>query len=175
METNSPSKVKSALNFGALIGLVLAIFSLITYVFEMYEAQWFGYLSWVALIIGIIVGTKKYRDEQLGGFISYGQSLGYGVLLAFFAAIVSSFVSYIYLGFIDDSFLTFSLEKAEMGMYEGGTPDEQIETAMSYTRKIMTPGVTAIFGLLATTFLGFIISLISSAFIKREADNFDEI
>ena len=174
MENTSPSKTKVALNYGALLGLILAALTLITYLFEMYESSWFGYISWIVLIIGIFMATKKYRDEQLGGFISYGGALGFGVLIAIFAGIIASFVSYIYLGFVDDSFLTYSLEKTEMGMYESGNSDDQVETAMSFTKKIFSPGMISISAFFVTAFLGLIISLITAAFIKREADSFDE-
>lgn len=174
MEKQTPSKTKSALNFGAVLGFALMILSLLTYVFELYENQWFGSLTWVVLIIGIIMGVKKYRDENLGGYISYGQALGYGVLLTFFASIIVAFINFIYLGYVDDGFITYSLEKSETEMYEAGTPDEAIEQAMGFTRKIMSPGVLSIIGIFMTTFIGFIISLIAAAFLKKEADPFEE-
>jgi len=174
MENQTPSKTKSALNSGAILGLALMVLSLVTYIFEMYENQWFGYLNWVVLIIGIVLGITKYRDESLGGYIAYSQALGYGVLIAFFASIIVGFINFIYLGYVDDGFISYTLEKSESEMYNAGTPDDQIESAMSITRKIMSPGVLAIMGVFITTFLGFIFSLIAAAFLKKESDNFEE-
>ena len=173
MSEQNPSKVKHALNFGAILGLVLMILSLITYVFELYDQSLLNYVSSLLLIVGIIIGIRKYRDEANGGYISYGGALGYGVLVTLFASIIVSFVNYVYLGFIDDSFLQYSLEKAEMDMYDAGQPEEQIEMAMEWTRMFLTPGAIAIWGTIATTFFGFIISLIASAFLKKESDSFE--
>ena len=175
MSNQPTSKVKSALNFGAIIGLLLMIISLITYVFEMYEAQWLTYVSYLLLILGIVIGIKNYRDSQLNGFISYGNALGYGVLLALFASIIVSFVNYLYLGFIDDGFLVFAMEQQELAMYESGMPDDQIELSMEYARKFSSPGIIAFFGMLATTFLGFIISLIAAAVLKKEPTEFSDV
>ena len=78
------------------------------------------------------------------------------------------------MGYVDDGFITYTLENAETEMYNAGTPDDQIESALSITRKIMSPGVLSIIGIFTTTFLGFIISLIAAAFLKKEADPFEE-
>ncbi len=175
MENEKPSKLKSALNFGTILGFALMILTLVTYIFEMYENKWFGSLTWIVLILGIYLGIKKYRDEVLDGFISYGQALGYGILIAFFASIIVSFINYLYLGYVDDGFIVYSLEMAEMGMYEAGTPDDEIEVAMDMTRKFMSPGMLSIIGVLATTFLGFLISLILSAVLKKDPENFEDV
>lgn len=176
METTAPSKLKFALNYGAITGLVIMSLILITYVFEMYEASWINYLSYALLIAGIYISTKKYRDEAQGGYISYGQALGFGVLIALFAGIILAFINYIYLGYIDDSFLQNSIQKAEERFYEAGTmSDEEIENAIAMSSKYLGPGFISITTLLYFTFLGFIFSLITSAFLKNEKNEFDEI
>ena len=173
MNNEQPSKMKSALNFGAILGLILMVLSLITYVFEMYENKAFGYLSWVVIIAGIVLGIRKYRDGALGGYISYGNALGYGVLVTLFAAIIVSFVNYVYLGFIDPSFIDFTLEQTEIQMIEQGQPEEAIEMAMSWTRKMVSPIGIFIMGIIGTTFMGFIVSLIAAAFLKNDPDSFE--
>lgn len=176
METNQTSKTKFALNYGAMVGLIVMALTLITYVFEMYEASWMTYLSYVVLIAGIYISTKKFRDEAQGGFITYGKALGFGVLIALFSAIILAFINYIYLGFIDDSFLQYSIDKMEQGFYEAGTmSDEDIENALSISSKFVSPGFISISTLFFFTFVGFIISLITSAFLKNEKNEFDEI
>ena len=173
MNQQEPSKLKSALNFGAILGLVLMILSLITYVLEMYENKLFGYLSWVVMIAGIMIGIKKFRDGALGGYISYSNALGYGVLVSLFASIIASISSYVYLGFIDSSFIDFQLEQTEIQMIEQGQPEEAIEMAMTWTRKMVSPIGIFIMGIIGTTFLGLIISLIASAFLKKDPDSFE--
>ena len=172
MDTNKPSKSKHAFSSGLIMGLVLMILSLVTYVFELYDQKWFNYVSWVALGVGIYLAVKKYRDEVAGGYISYGSALGYGVLFSFIASLVASIVNYIYLGYIDDGFITYTLEQAEMQMYESGQSDEQIEMAISMTRKMTSPIMMGIWGVFGITLLGLVLSLIISAFVKKEENPF---
>ena len=175
MESNSPSKFKSALNFGTKLGLLLTIFSLVIFVMELYDAsQWLNWVATAILIAGVVYGIKNYRDNELGGYISYSSALGYGVLIALFAGIITSFVTYIYLGYVDDGFVHHQMMVQEDKMYEQGMPEEQIEMAMSYTEKFMAPGVLALMGVVGNTFIGFIVSLIAGAFLKKEAENFED-
>ncbi len=175
MEANKPSKMKSALNFGAKLGLVLMIISLVIYVFELYEAnRWLSWVSMAIMAAALFMGIKNYRDKENGGFISYGSAVGYGVLVSLFAGIITSFVTYIYLGYIDDGFIQYELMRSEDEMYNQGMPEEQIEMAMSWTKKFVAPGALAVFGVIGNTLIGFIISLIAAAFLKKEAENFED-
>lgn len=177
MENKQPAMSKSALNFGAKLGLVIMIISLVNYVFELYEASTaistvISILSIAILAGGIYMGTKSFRDTAGGGNITYGKALGYGTLVALFAGIITSAFAFIYLGFIDDSFLQYTLTQQEDQMYEQGMPEEQIEMGMKMTKMFMKPGALALMGILSNTFIGFIISLITAAILKKEPKEF---
>ena len=173
MNTQPPSKKKSALNYGALMGLVFLVINYCTYLFDLSNNKIFSYGSMALLAAAISYGIKKYKDEQCKGFITYGGALGYGVLITLFSAIISSFGSYIYLSFIDDSFIQLALEQAEIGMIEQGQTEEVIEMAMTWTSKVLSPIGIFISGIIITTFTGFIVSLIASAFLKNDPDTFE--
>lgn len=176
MKQDQPSKLKSALNYGALLGLILMIISLIIYVFQMYDAnKWLSWVSMAILVGGLVMGIKNFRDKESGGFISYGGAVKYGTLVALFAGIITSFFTYIYLGYVDDGFLQHQLMVQEDEMYNQGMPDEQIEMAMEWTRKFMAPGILAISGVIMNTLIGFIISLIAASFLKKEPENFEDV
>ncbi len=172
MESNAPSSTKSALQFGTLLGIILIVVSLLIYILELYENQITNWASTVFLLIGIVIGVKNRRDKELGGHISYGSALGYGTLVTLFASIISATVSIAYLAFIDDGFIQFTLEQQENKMYEQGLPDEQIEIAMSWTEKFMSPPLMWVVAIISTTFIGFIISLIVGAILKKNEDPF---
>ena len=57
-----------------------------------------------------------------------------------------------------------------------GMSEDQVEAAMSITSKMMTPGWMSIMGLFGSVFIGTIISLVSSIFVKKlpSEDAFDE-
>ena len=120
----------------------------------------------------IYLATKARRDNS-GGFISYGQGLGTGVGVAFFASILVAFYTYVFFNFIDAEMLEEMILRAEDQMYDQGMPDDQVEIAMEYTRKFMLPGPMAAMVVLSYTIVGFIISLITSAILKKEDTSFE--
>lgn len=170
-ENPRPSKVKSALNYGAVLGLILTVISLLTYILEMYASSWVGWIGNIILVLGVVWGIKRYRDEELGGFISYGQGVGYGTLIGLFAGIIISFVTYLYLGFVDDGMIQFILSEQERTLYEKGMSTEQTEMMMKTTKMMTSPGAIAIFGIFGQVFFAFITSLVAMAFLKKESDS----
>ena len=67
-------------------------------------------------------------------------------------------------------FIQNLLDQAEEKMFESNPEltDEQIDMAMSMTKKFMNPGMMAGMSFLANTFFGLVFSLLASIFIKRE-------
>lgn len=169
------ASLKNAMNYGAVIGLILIIISVLFYMFSDSMSAVQTYIGYAVLIAGIVIGTKNYRDTVLGGYIDYGQCLGSGTLIAFFSAIIMAFYTYIFFTFIDASLIDILLEQIEEQMIENGSSDEEIEIAMSYTSKFMTPFWMSIGSVFSYTFWGFVFSLIISFFIKRKDESFESI
>jgi hypothetical protein len=84
-------------------------------------------LIYAVFALGLYMGIKKYRDQELGGNITYGSALGYGTLLGLFAGILVAFITYIYLKFVDNGIIQFTIEEQQRAFYESGMEDEQIE------------------------------------------------
>jgi hypothetical protein len=61
----------------------------------------------------------------------------------------------------------------EEGMIEGGSSDEEIEMALKISKAYMGPGTMAFSAILGSAFWGLIISLITSAFLKKEKNIFE--
>jgi len=176
MEAKKTSTAKIALNFGAILGLVLMLPTLITYVFELYEFEFLNYISYALIAGGVYIGVKKLRDDFRGGTLSYGQGLGFGVLLCFFASIIVGFASYLYLKFIDASFIQFTLNELESGYNEAGNlTDDQVNAALSWSKMVISPLGIFFTSLIGTTLIGLICSLIIAAFTKKDVNSFDEI
>jgi len=178
MEDKKATPYKTAMNFGALLGLVLILYSVLLYVLDQTTNQSLSWISYIFIAAGIVLGTKNYRDKVLDGFITYNQALWMGTLIVFFASFLSAFYTYIFTAYIDPGMITKILEETEMKMLEEQKMgEEEVEVAMKYTRMFITPGMMTITVVLATTIMGFIISLITSAFLKKENPNqsFDNV
>ena len=170
MENQTYPASKHALVYGAYVTVVLIVLSLAFYVFDFYGQDWTAYLSYAILLLGVVISSYHYRDNHMGGFITYGQSFMTGFLTALFAAIGLGIFSYIFMSLMPPEFTQNMLDQAEEKMIESNPEltDEQITMAMNWTEKIMQPGMMAGMAFLAYTFFGVIFSLLASIFVKRE-------
>ncbi|MFH0894608.1 MAG: DUF4199 domain-containing protein, partial [Bacteroidota bacterium] len=132
------SQLKHAMTFGAIIGMLLILYSVVAYLVDSKAIEAMGqFYTWIVLIGGMVVGIRYYRQNDMGGYISYSRALGTGVLIALFASIISGLYTYIFFEFIDSSMITKILETAEEKMIENNPKmtDQELEMAMSITRK----------------------------------------
>jgi hypothetical protein len=168
------SQVKVAMSYGAMYGLSsAAIYFIFYFAGADMQAKSPQLISYVLLILFLVMGIKSYRDQELGGHISYGKSLGTGVLIGMFGGIITGFSTVLMFTIIDPALAEKIVEKAQEQMIEkGGMSEDQIEMAMSWTRKMMSPIFLFLFSILGGAFMSFLFSLIISIFTKKEASPF---
>jgi hypothetical protein len=80
----------------------------------------------------------------------------------------------IYLTWIDPTAVGRMLDIMEEEYYRRGFTEEQISSAMGFAAKLRGPGMQFFSVIIGTTFVGVIISLIVSIFIRREGDPFNQ-
>ena len=165
---------KVAMNYGVMYGLASSIVYLIFYfagaAIDNSAPQWIGYLI---LITTIYLGITNYRNNDMGGYISYSRSLGTGVLIGLFGGIVTAIFTVIMFTVIDPELSQKIIEKSQEEMIEkGNMSEEQMSIAMSWTQKFMHPGILFVFSILGSVFMAFIFSLIISVFTKKEPSPF---
>ena len=169
MEDFKSSMMKHAMTYGAIIGLSLVVYSVLLYIAGLTFNTTLEFFEYVILLFGIYFGTKVYRDKSLGGFISYGNALGLGVLITVFVGIITVFFSFIMMRYVDpglvDKYMLIAEEKLEKSRF---VPADQIDPALERTRKAITAIWSIPVGVLTFAFFGFIISLITSAFVRKD-------
>ena len=165
--------VKNAMNYGAIVGLAMVIISILFYIMGQESSEWGAYVHYIILTLGMVLGIKHFRDNINGGYLSYGKCLANGVMIGFFASLITSFYSYVFFTFIDPSIIQVMLDQAEQNLIDAGTADEEIEMAMVYTKKFMTPLLLTVATLFSYTLLSFLFSLVISVFLKKNDDSFN--
>ncbi len=165
-ETKKTGMFGQALNYAILTSVVLILISLVIYIADLFEHNWISFLSYAVLLAGIIAGTLKYRNESLGGFISYGKALGFGVLTAFLVSVITGLFSYVFYQFIAPDALERLKEIAEMNILEvdPNASDQQLDLA----RRMINPILMFFTTVFSYTFIGFIFSLVTAAFLKKK-------
>ena len=171
-EQKENSLAKSAMYYGALIGAALVLYTFVIYLTGLSTNRFIGFIQYFIIIGGLYYSIKKYRDDSLNGFISYGKALGFGTLTIFFASLIIGFFTFILYSFIDPSLIDKILALSEESMVARGMPNDQIDIAMEYTRKFTSPLVLTISTVFGLTFMGFLFNLIISIFVKKNDDSF---
>jgi len=169
MEQSKTSLLKQAMTFGAIIGLALVVYSVFLYITGLTFSKSLGLIQYVVLFAGIYLGTKDYREKVLGGFITYGKALGLGVLISVFVGINTLFFNFLMMRFIDpgliDKFMAIAEESMESNRFISA---DMLDEAIERSRWLFTSVWSVPLGLISFSFIGFIISLITSAFVKRD-------
>ncbi len=169
MEENKPGLLKFALTYGLIIGLSLVVYAVILYIADVYFNKALGYVQYVILIAGIVMAVIAFRDKAQGGYITYGRALGLGVLVALFAGIVTVLFNYIMINYIDpgliDKYLVVVEETLQNSRF---IPEDMIEPSLEKAKQNITALWTLPVGIGGFTLVGFIISLVTSAILKKE-------
>jgi hypothetical protein len=186
MENNQANLVKHAATYGAILGAIVVIYSFILYVLKIMPIGFFIpvilFIASLAIYFaGIFLGTKKIKNEILGGVMTYSQGLQIGVLIAFFAAVITAFYSYLQNTLIDPDYIVrvMNAQKDWMSsfMISKGIPEDQIEKSLALideNMKDMNHVKNLFVTILSSTIFGFAISLITSALLKKLPNLFDE-
>ncbi len=180
MENNTDSTKSIALNYGLTLGVASVLLAVIMYMAGTDFAinnGWINTVVSLAIMIGIItLGIKKYRENN-NGYISLRQSLKVGIAIALIAGIISAIYTLVFTSYIDPSYMTTMQElQLEKALEQNpNMSEQQIEMMQSMTSKTSSPGFIFGVSLLASLFLGFIISLISGLILKKTEDSIDSL
>lgn len=165
-------KTKMILSLGAIISLPIILMSVIAYAFDLSDAKWFGWISMLVFVLSIVFVQRYYRNNFYGGYISYSKLLGGTMLMVLIASVIMFIYTYVFYEFIAPEQLDKMLNLAEANLYE-----QELSKARSLEmmkKYVLTPIALSISTVFSTFIQGFIVALISSAFIKKNTDAFAE-
>ncbi|RIH63137.1 DUF4199 domain-containing protein [Mariniphaga sediminis] len=168
MEEKSISPWKSSLTYGLYLGIAIILISVIFYVTGNPFAKSAQWISYGVMIAGVIIAQFSYR-KLLGEVMTYSQALAIGVLTMLFASVITGFFTYLLYAIIDPSLqeqLRLSIE--EQLVKQGRVPEEQIDMAVEMAAKFQKPAIMFVMSILSGTFVGLIISLITSIFTQKK-------
>jgi hypothetical protein len=155
---------------GLILGLVGVVYSLIFYFLDLTLNKTQGYVFMLVQIAVLYFLLKSYRDNIMHGQITYGESVGTGVIICLYYAIIMAAFGYLLYAVIDPGLISKQLAMTEEAMAKKNIPDEAIKKGMEITAKFMKPGIMAITGIIFNMIWGTILSLIVSIFIKKEVN-----
>ena len=161
-----PTTQSVGVRYGVIYGAIAIVYFLIFAVSGMNmsgAAQWGS----SAIAIVVVVLAHKYFKDNGDGFMSYSQGLGIGALIGAVSAAMSRIFTYIYIKFIDASFIQHARDKAIEDMQNKGQSDEQIEMGMKFVEMFTSPEAMLGLGLFFGVLILVIIALVVSIFTQK--------
>lgn len=126
-----------------------------------------GIASIVILVIIAVRGVKSYREEALGGYITFGKAFVVAALIAAIAALVSGLFSYIYTTYVDPGYFTALMGKMEEMYSNMGMDDSQIEQAMTQLEGSFSPKTQLRNLITGPVISGLLVGLIAGAIGRK--------
>jgi hypothetical protein len=172
MESDKNLLLNKAMFWGLIIGLTSMIVTTIYYATDNMFAESAGYLSYLIYIAGIVLATLAYKKsiDQNTPF-PYSKALGLGVATMFFASLILALFTFVLYKFIDQGLIDEMLSFTEEKLLGKGINEEMIEQQIEMQRKFMTPAILSLSQVFSGVLVGFVISLITSIFLKKKTED----
>lgn len=180
--TNAPdiSQVpfrQTAIKYGGIGGAVTVLLGLIFYVTGMTDPEDQGstgntvanILNYAVLIGAIVMAIKYHKEQELGGYLTIGRSIGLGTLTGLIIGLIGAVWTVIFFTFIDPDMLETIREVAMEQAIAGGAPEDQIEGMMKFFTSVPFFAMAII---LASVLMGLVVGLIAGAIMKKEPPMF---
>jgi hypothetical protein len=167
------TNLKPIMTYGAILGLGLVALYFIAYLSGLYFSKLIGWVAQIAFFGGLYHSIKTYRDKFLDGYIKYGQSVKIGLLVCVFAGFLIGIYQHVLMASDAELFEESIIQQEEMFL-KMGFSEEMVELQAERLREGTTPFQSALSGALGFGFIGLLVSLIMSIFLKKTRDPFEE-
>lgn len=167
---------KTILKYGGISGLILGSLFAISFMFLDAEnpdyslGEVIGYTTMVLSLSVVFFGIRNYRDEGLGGTITFGKALITGLGISAVSALIFTAFDTIYVTMINPEFFTDYIDWQLETMRSDGASELEIQKVVEQTEMFSGPMGTVINGtvmFLTVFFIGLVVSLISSVVLKK--------
>jgi hypothetical protein len=168
---------KTVVTFGLLSGAVAAAMMFLTLPFAerigFDRSVYVGYTTIVISMLFVYFGVRSYRDNVLGGTITFGRGLQAGLLIAAISSLcyVAAWLVLFY-GFMPDFADQYAAHVVESARASGGSQadvDKAIREADQARRWLANPLINAAVAFVEPFPVGILVALISAAVLKRRS------
>lgn len=170
METQPISTKKSAITYGLILGVILALITTLMYVLntELFTKWWIGILSFLVVITTGIVSVAKAKG-LLGGVMNFKQAFSVYFITIAIGTLISTLVGILIFNIIDPDLAAFlqerTLEMTAEFMQKFGTPQAEIDKQMAKMAgqdnfSIVSQLKNYVFGLAFLSVIGLLVALI---------------
>ena len=167
---------KIVLTFGLISGVMISVLMdgslLIANKVSSGHSMLLGYTMMVASFLLVYFGIRSYRDNTLGGQISFGRAFACGILIALITCVcyVATW-EVIYFNFIPhfmDSYWAAQIQRIQSSGLDSATIAKQVAAIKHSQELYQNPLVNMAYTFMEPLPVGLIMTLISAAVLRRK-------
>jgi len=168
---------KTVLTFGLIAGLIISALMdsslLLANKIGSGHSMVLGYTIMVASFLLVYFGIRSYRDNTLGGQISFGRAFACGILIALITCVcyVATW-EVLYFNFMPhfmDSYWAAAIHKIQASGLDAATTAAQVAAIRRSQQLYQNPFVNMAYTFMEPLPVGLLITLISAAVLRRKA------
>lgn len=162
MEENAPTSKPTTRSVGMKFGFITALFNVVLFLVlvltgqNAFDNKW-SWIGIIALIVILVFAHKNFKDEG-DGFMSYGQGIGIAFWITLVSVVIGALFTYVYSNIIDPAVMESFYDKQREAMEAKNMPDEQMEMAITWTKKLFWP-MYVFFGFLFSILIALIVTI----------------
>jgi hypothetical protein len=174
---------KDALKPGMILGLILILIQVITYALDLltislFASMFISFINFGLVFLLLILLVKNYRQNVLNNEMTYGSAFFFSLSISAYAAALLGVYYLLFNGFVDPDYMKnvkeAMLNLTEQFMYDAGLPEDAIEQGMlkASEQELPSLGLGSLYQFMGMLVQGGIVSLITSAIVKKTSPNF---
>ena len=168
---------KTVLTFGLISGLMISVLMVgslfLADKISSRHSMALGYTIMVASFLLIYFGIRSYRDNNLGGRISFGRAFACGILITLITTVCYvTMWEILYFNFIPhfmDSYFAAQIHKVQSAGLDPATAAAQVAAIQHGQQLYQNPLVNMAYTFMEPLPVGLIITLVSAAILRRKA------
>src|ERR1700744_5085813 len=168
---------KTVLTFGLIAGLIVSVLMggslLLANKIGSGHSMALGYTIMVASFLLIYFGIRSYRDNDLGGQISFGRAFTCGILITLIATcfyVVSwEFIFFTFMPHFMDGYFAAQIRHVQASGLDAATIATKVAAIQHSQQLYQNPLVNAAYTFIEPFPVGLIITLISAALLRRKS------
>ncbi len=168
---------KTVLTFGLIAGVIISVLMggslLLADKIGSGHSMALGYTIMVASFLLIYFGIRSYRDNTLGGQISFGRAFACGILITLITTVCYvAMWEVLYFNFMPhfmDGYFAAQIHKVQSSGLDPATTAAQVAAIQHSQQLYQNPFVNMAYTFMEPVPVGLIITLISAAILRRKA------
>lgn len=157
---------KVLLGIGLTAGILQALAGVVMYVAGVYFAAWSMLVNCVVLVLCIVLGTRWYRDNVLGGTMTYSQALIVGIVISVSTGIIYALYNVISISFIYPDFLDEMIRDGVARIRASGLSSQLTTELVASMKRDATLPKIALGNLMRLSIIGSLLSIVTSIFLR---------